>query len=78
MDQIEVTAHFDQDGNIRPIRFYWQGEDYPVASSGRTWQDKSGQHFLVMLPDDRVFELVYKLDNNRWFLNLPGQTRKTA
>ena len=78
MDQIEVTAHFDRDGKIVPVRFFWRGEDYPVSSTGRSWQDESGQHYLVMLPDDRVFELIYQPDSFRWYLNLPGQAPRAA
>ena len=68
MEPIEVTARFDISGEIHPLSFVWQGRKYPLASSGRRWQDKDGLHILVMAPPERVFELIYMSQEGRWFI----------
>ncbi len=59
MDLIEVTARFANDGNIYPQRLNWQGVEFPVELTGRRWQDQEGIHILVMVPGERVLELIY-------------------
>jgi hypothetical protein len=68
MENIQVTARFDDQGKVTPLRFVWQGNTYPVDATGRRWQDDKGQHVLVMVPGDRVFELIFIPTNLRWFL----------
>jgi len=68
MEPVEVTASFDLGGVITPHRFTWQQVDYPVASVGRRWMDEAGQHILVMVPGDRVFELLYEPPTGLWYL----------
>jgi hypothetical protein len=73
MDPIEVTARFATDGRVYPQRISWQGSDYLVESVGRNWQDQEGQHFLVMVPDERVLELIFQPEPGLWFLkSLPA------
>lgn len=68
MDLIEVTARFAKDGNIYPQRLNWQGVELPVESTGRHWQDQEGIHILVMVPRERVLELIYHTADSLWYL----------
>lgn len=68
MEPLEVTAKFGEDGKITPLRFTWKGSDYLVESTGRQWEASDGKHILVMVPDGRIFELVYNPKEVRWLL----------
>ena len=78
MDWIEVIARFDQDGRITPQHFTWQGVDYMVESTGRRWQDQEGQHVLVMVPGERVLELIFQAEQGRWYLKELPSGRQLA
>lgn len=75
-DPIEVTARFEPNGEITPRSFVYQGETYPVDSTGRRWKDEDGTHILVMVHGNRVFELIYTGDEGRWYLGELGASRK--
>jgi hypothetical protein len=72
MDAIDVTAHFSPTGEVTPLRFTWNGADYLVVDTGRSWQDEEGRHVLVMVPGNQVFELVLALPDFRWMLKTVG------
>jgi hypothetical protein len=71
MEKIEVVARFDSQGNVIPQQFTRQGSTYPVESIGRRWVTDTGQHqhILVMIPDGKVFELVFAPLEGRWYFN---------
>ncbi|MGW8249913.1 MAG: hypothetical protein ACWGO1_04665 [Anaerolineales bacterium] len=68
MEPVEVVAKFDPNGEITPRSFNWKGADYRVVSVGRRWEDSGSQHILVMVPDERVFELVFQPASGVWSL----------
>ena len=68
MEKIDVTAVFDSQGKIMPLKFIWKGISYPVDSIGRRWEDDRGQHVLVMIPAGRAFELLYANSERAWYL----------
>jgi hypothetical protein len=68
METIDVTARFDARGQIRPIKFIWNGTTYQVESTGRTWTAKDGVHILVMVPDNRTFHLLFSPNQGIWRL----------
>lgn len=72
MENVTVTARFETDGRITPLSFVYQGETYPIDSLGRRWKDEAGQHILVMVPGERIFDLVYVPGEARWYLRNPG------
>jgi hypothetical protein len=78
MEAIDVTARFDSQGNISPLSFTWQGQTYPVGSTGRRWEDAEGKHVLVMVPGEKVFELVFIPSVGRWYLGKFGVERHLA
>jgi hypothetical protein len=47
-----------------------------VESTGRHWQDVEGWHILVMVAGDKLYELIYRTTQARWFIKQPGPTRK--
>jgi hypothetical protein len=68
MDPIEITAHFNKEGNITPMHFIWKGSHFRVESTGRRWSDASGQHMLVMVSSGKIYELVFKNEVGRWYI----------
>jgi hypothetical protein len=69
MDEpIEVEARFLADGGIQPRAFRWQGRLHPIAAIGRQWTHEGEHRFLVMTPDEHVFELAFLADVAGWRL----------
>ena len=68
MEPIEVTAHFDEQGTLTPLNFTWKGSLHRVEATGRRWVDANGQHILAMVTQGRIYELIYKSSDGRWFI----------
>lgn len=68
VDKVEVTAHFDIQGNIKPLNFVWNGSTFRVEDTGRHWQTKGGKHMLVMIANNRVFHLMFEFNTCTWKL----------
>ena len=68
MESIEITARFDQQGTITPLKFTWKGSSQRVVSTGRRWEDESGLHILAMVSSGRIYELIYKSKEGRWYI----------
>jgi hypothetical protein len=80
---ITVEARFEAGGSIRPLTFEWRGRRHVVVSLGRQWDQDNEQHFLVMTPDDRVYELALAPDPPRsggtwWLCRAPEGGRAAA
>jgi hypothetical protein len=67
VEAIEVTARFSPKGELFVQRFVWRGVEYPVTATGRGWVDDAGRHVLVMIPGDKVMELVFSSAEARWY-----------
>ncbi len=78
MEAVEVVARHDADGRLTPLSFTWQGQSFPVASSGRRWQDERGEHILVMIPFERVCELMFVPTEGRWYVRFLSARANTA
>jgi hypothetical protein len=78
MEPVEVTAHFDPQGKIIPLRFIWKGRSYLVESTGRRWNGVDGQHILTMTGGGEMFELVFSPGEVRWYLGQAAPTRTAA
>lgn len=72
MKAVEVTARFAADGQVTPLQVVWNGQTYPVNQVGRCWQDAAGEHFLVMIPVEKVVELVFIASESCWYLHTPA------
>ncbi len=68
MEAIEVTAHFDEQGSITPIHFTWKGGVYRVESTGRSWADDAGRHILVMVSSGQIYQLTFRSEEGRWYI----------
>ena len=68
MEKIEVTAHFNARGQIKPSRFVWAGKTYQVDSVGRTWTAKDGLHILVIAAENQVFHFMFIPQEGSWHL----------
>ena len=78
MEIIEVTAHFNNQGEVKLVDFYYRQQLFPVLSTGRQWLDGQGRHILVMVPEERVVELLFVLPETRWYLVIPSGELSTA
>jgi hypothetical protein len=65
---VQVEAQMLPNGDIRPLAFHWEGGKVIVASLGRCWDEAGERHFLVMTPDERVYELAYLPEQSSWWL----------
>lgn len=72
MQPVEVTARFDDRGQLMPLQVVEAGRAWRVESIGRRWEDDAGRHILVMLPGARTVELIYRSDELRWYLKIPA------
>jgi len=66
IEPTEVEARFTTDGQIRVLSVTWAGAKLPVVSQGRSWGADDGLHYLVMIPGDRVMELLYEPLKGHW------------
>jgi hypothetical protein len=78
MQAIEVTARFDADGEIHPLRLRWQGRAYQVQAAGRRWQAEDGLHLLVIASSGQAFELLFDPLQGRWYLAQMPSDRRMA
>ena len=68
-----AEARFAPDGTIRVLAFTWQGRRLAVTGQGRQWPADDGQHLLVMVPGERVFELAFSEATGQWrVVKAPG------
>jgi hypothetical protein len=69
MDEpIEVEAGLLPNGDVQPRAFRWEGRLHQIAAVGRQWTEQGEHRFLVMTPDERVFELALLPDAAGWRL----------
>jgi hypothetical protein len=64
-EPIAVEARFKLDGTVQPLAFLWQERRYSIAALGRRWEEDQEQHFLVMTPNNKVFEISYHPNERR-------------
>ncbi|APF17554.1 hypothetical protein [Caldithrix abyssi] len=68
-EPIEVISHF-KDGQIRPLRFKWNGRVYKVHQLNGHWVSNQGYskqyHFSVMADTSDYFELLFDSGNFDW------------
>ena len=78
MIPINVTAEFDIEGNVFPISFTLKGVKHSIDTIGRKWQDEKGNHFLVMVPSERVYELLFEPKVMCWYQVPYGMQKRTT
>jgi hypothetical protein len=67
MSRIGVDCRFDPEGRVR-VRRIQLDEAWQPAAQGRQWLDEEGRHVLVMLPGERVEELLLSASDLTWRL----------
>lgn len=72
LESVEVAAHWKRSGRFEPGQFTWRGQVYHVESTGRSWEDEDGLHVLCMVPEGKVFELVFHLQPAGWSVRPPA------
>ncbi len=77
-DPVEVWVSFEKNGEIQPTGFSSKGVKHRVDSVGRQWEKDGFRHFLVMVPIDKVYELIFNPQDMRWYLRNPNQPGFTA
>ena len=78
MIPISVKAQFDIEGDVFPISFTLKGMQYSINVVGRKWQDEKGNHFLVMVPSERVYELLFVPKKMCWYQVPYGIQKRTS
>ena len=68
-EPIEVISHF-KDGQMRPLRFKWNGRVYKVYQLNGHWVSNQGynkqHHFSVIADTSDYFELLFDSGNFEW------------
>ena len=72
-DPIDVEVRISAQGELRPLAFTWRGQPYPVTGVGRSYLQGEDRYILVMTPGDRIFELRWRMPDNRWFVSRAPQ-----
>ncbi len=72
-ERVEVAAVFrGGPGALRPVKFRWNGQEYPVKEVTYIWNTRQGRdkiiHFSVT-DGATLFELAYNLADMSWALN---------
>ena len=74
-------AHLTAEGNFTPGGFLLQGVEHQIEIISRHWQDGDAMHYLVMVPINSVYELIFNYQAKRWSLKdlirNPGSGFKT-
>jgi hypothetical protein len=68
LEIVQVEYRYTVGKEIQPLHFVFAGQIKNVQDIGRRWQDEDGEHMLVMVEEERVFELVFQSLNKQWFL----------
>ena len=65
-EPIEVTCYSGHTYAERPKSFLWEGTEHTVKEVEKEWQEPGEKHFRIVTEDDRMFELCYYGDSDRW------------
>jgi len=68
-EPIEVISHF-KDGELRPLRFKWNGRVYKARQLNGHWVSRQGynkqHHFSVISDSSDYFELLFDTSDLDW------------
>jgi uncharacterized protein (DUF2235 family) len=68
-ESIEVIGHF-KDGNLKPLRFKWNGRVYKVRQLNGYWVSHQGynkqHHFSVISDSSDYFEILFDSSDFGW------------
>ena len=66
--QVHVECHSEYTYAERPTAVYLEGERWEINAVLASWQTPEGRHFRVLLKDERVLTLLYKIAEDHWEL----------
>ena len=64
---VQVTCYSGHTYAERPKSFLWEGVEHMGKEVEKEWQEPGEKHFRILTEDDRMFELCYYEDSDRWF-----------
>lgn len=64
--RVQVACYSGRTYAERPTAFLWEGIEQRVRKIEREWQEPGEKHFRIHTEDDRLFELCYYEDGDRW------------
>ncbi len=64
----QVQCHSGYDYAQRPIAIYPEGERLKVERVEGEWKTPDGKFFRVLTAGDQVFELLYNVVEDKWFI----------
>jgi len=77
-----VEARFDEEGQVTPITFRWQGREVRISDVGRRWVEPRGphqlRHYLVMTPGQDTFELCIVTGTLQWKITRIWERERVA
>ena len=65
-NSVKVTCYSGQTYAERPISFYWQEETHKVEKVEKEWRQPGEKYFLVRNEDERLFQLCYHEQEDKW------------
>ena len=63
-----VTCYSGRTYAERPTSFYWKGQEHIVKTIESEWREPGERHFRLRTEDDRLFELCYDEDTDKWLV----------
>ncbi len=66
--RVQVACYSGRTYAERPTAFLWEGIEQRVRKIEREWQEPGEKHFRIYTEDDRLFELCYYEDGDRWLV----------
>jgi hypothetical protein len=67
-EPLSVACYSGSRYGERPTSFVWHGARHRVGSIVSEWLEPGCRHFRVRTEDDRLFELCYDEDADRWLI----------
>ena len=72
-NRIIVTCHSGYTYPEYPTSFDWEGRSLKVDRIIAEWQSPGEKHFKVLVDDNQVFDLIYRLNDGNWIILLVYQ-----
>ena len=71
-EAVDVSCFSGHTFADRPTGFVWRGAKTGVKEVEKEWLEPGEKHFRIKTEDDRLFELCYYEDDDRWLAAQKG------
>ncbi|MFC1949310.1 hypothetical protein ACFLW0_03965 [Chloroflexota bacterium] len=68
MNNLKVNCYSGHTYAERPVSFRWQGMEYEVQKISEEWHEPGEKFFQVRTGDNKLFQLCYNEEDQRWSL----------